>query len=101
MKDQVSLYNKIFISGLIILASYALIQFHSYMDGYEVAILISSVFAFSWLGFSWSNFKSYFATIFLLAFLSIFLYQGNLLIVEEIFLLKYFLDISFFKNNFA
>ena len=92
MKDQVSLYNKIFIGGLTILASYALLQFHNYMDGYEVAILISSVFAFSWLGFSWRNFKSYFSTIFLLAFLSIFLYQGNLLIVEENFLLKYFLS---------
>ena len=81
--NQVSLYNKIFMGGLFLLASYALIQFHNYMDGYEVAILISSIFVFSWLGFSWTNFKNFFVTIFLLSFLSIFLYQGNLLIVEE------------------
>ena len=43
MKDQVSLYNKIFISSLVALASYALIKFHNYMDGYEIAILISSI----------------------------------------------------------
>ena len=83
MIDQVSLYNKIFISSLVLLASYALIQFHSYMDCYEVAILISSIFAFSWLGFSWTNFKNFFIAIFLLSFLSIFLYQGNLFIVER------------------
>ena len=92
MKDQVSLYNKIFISSLVALASYALIKFHNYMDGYEIAILISSIFAFSWLGFSWANFKNFFITIFLLSFLSIFLYQGNLFIAEEDFFLKYFLS---------
>ena len=92
MKDQFSFYSKFFIGLLIVLAGYALTQFHQYMDGYEISILIGSVFVFSWLGFYWTNFKNFFIAIFLLAFLSIFLYQGNLSIAEENFFLKYFIS---------
>ena len=92
MKNIINRYNVIFIAALVFLASYALTKFHIYMDGYEIGILISSVLVFSWLGISWENFKSFFISIILLAFLSIFLYEGNLLFAEKNFFLKYFLS---------
>ena len=84
------IYNFIFTALLLILGIIALTNFHSYMDQYEVGILIASVLGFSFFGIKWQRFKHFFITSFVLAFIAIFLYQGNLNQVESNFFLKYF-----------
>jgi cytochrome c-type biogenesis protein CcsB len=86
------IYNFIFTALLLILGIIALTNFHSYMDQYEVGILIASVLGFSFFGIKWQRFKHFFITSFVLAFIAIFLYQGNLNQVETNFFLKYFLS---------
>jgi len=86
------IYNFIFTALLLILGIIALTNFHSYMDQYEVGILIASVLGFSFFGIKWQRFKHFFIASFVLAFIAIFLYQGNLNQAETNFFLKYFLS---------
>jgi len=77
---------------LSVLSVFAVFKFHAYMDYYEIAILFGSVIVFSFLGKTWPNFSRLFISILGLSFVSIFLYQDNLLLAEKSFFLKYFLS---------
>ncbi len=87
-----NMYDYGFVALLSLLGLYALTNFYSYMDNYEVAILVSSVAGFSYLGIKWARFRYFFIASFVLAFLSIYLYQGDLGQSESKFLLKYILS---------
>ena len=71
---KVNFYNYIFTAILTLLGIVALINFHNFMDKYEVGILIGAVIGFSFLGVKWNRFKYFFLVSFALAFLSIYLY---------------------------
>ena len=87
-----NMYDYGFVALLSLLGLYALTNFYSYMDNYEVAILVSSVAGFSYLGIKWARFRYFFIASFVLTFLSIYLYQGDLGQSESKFLLKYILS---------
>jgi len=86
------MYDYGFALLLTLVGLYALTNFYSYMDQYEVAILVGSVAGFSYMGIQWNRFKYFFIASFILAFLSIFLYQGDLGQSESNFFLKYILS---------
>ena len=89
---KVNFYNYIFTALLSLLGIVALTNFHIYMDEYEVGILIAAVVGFSYLGMKWNRFKHFFLASFALAFLSIYLYQGDISQANSNFILKYFLS---------
>ena len=73
------------------LTIFSILKFHSFMDHYEIIILIGSAILFSWMGKMWHNFRNLFLSVFLFSFISIYLYQGSLGQGELNFFLKYFL----------
>lgn len=89
---KLNIYNYSFTALLFFLGIIALTNFHNFMDTYEVIILLASVVGFSLFGIKWDKFKSYFIASFILAFLSIYLYNGDLNQSEVNFFLKYFLS---------
>jgi len=90
MKDKVISY--MFSLVLASLTVFALLKFNSFMDNYEIIILIGSAITFAWMGNVWSNFRTLFSIIFLLSFISIYFYKGSLEQIELNFFLKYFLS---------
>tara|TARA_B100000795_G_scaffold96613_1_gene70902 strand:+ start:5194 stop:6324 length:1131 start_codon:yes stop_codon:yes gene_type:complete len=90
MKDKVISY--MFSLALASLTIFALLKFNSFMDNYEIIILIGSAITFAWMGNVWSNFRTLFSFIFLLSFISIYFYKGSLEQIELNFFLKYFLS---------
>jgi len=90
MKDKVISY--MFSLVLASLTIFALLKFNSFMDNYEIIILIGSAITFAWMGNVWSNFRTLFSIIFLLSFISIYFYKGSLEQIELNFFLKYFLS---------
>ena len=82
----------LYITSLVILAAYSLINFSEFMDQYETGILILSIPSFIWFGFFWPSFKKLFLTVFILSLGAIFLFQGDLATQQNNFLLKYFLS---------
>ena len=74
------------------LTIFAIFKFNSFMDNYEIIILIGSSITFTWMGNVWPNFKKLFFYTFLLSFISIFFYKGSLEQIELNFFLKYFLS---------
>ena len=83
--------DNLFFLFLLAVGSYALYTFHTYMDHYEMGILVGSIFGFSWLGNFWQVFKKYFLAVFLLSLIGIYFYNGNLISAETNFILKHFL----------
>tara|TARA_B100000787_G_scaffold63173_1_gene46370 strand:- start:2702 stop:3832 length:1131 start_codon:yes stop_codon:yes gene_type:complete len=90
MKDKIISY--MFSLVLASLTIFALLKFNSFMDNYEIIILIGSAITFAWMGNVWSNFRTLFSFIFLLSFISIYFYKGSLEQIELNFFLKYFLS---------
>ena len=90
MKDKVISY--MFSLVLASLTIFALSKFNSFMDNYEIIILIGSAITFAWMGNVWSNFRTLFSFTFLLSFISIYFYKGSLEQIELNFFLKYFLS---------
>jgi len=82
----------LFFFFLLLTGAYALYSFHSYMDYYEMVILVGSILGFSWLAKFWQVFKKYFLSVFSISLLGVYLYQGNLANAETNFILKYFLS---------
>ena len=74
------------------LTIFALSKFNSFMDNYEIIILIGSAITFAWMGNVWLNFRTLFSFTFLLSFISIYFYKGSLEQIELNFFLKYFLS---------
>ena len=54
------MYDYGFALLLTLVGLYALTNFYSYMDQYEVAILVGSVAGFSYMGIQWNRFKYFF-----------------------------------------
>ena len=77
---------------LSLLSVFAIFKFHDYMDNYEIGILVGATILFSWLGKTWLNFGRFFIASLILSFISIYIYQGNLMQAENNFFLKYFLS---------
>ena len=74
------------------LSIFAIFKFHDYMDNYEIGILVGATILFSWLSKTWLNFGRFFIASLILSFISIYIYQGNLIQAEDNFFLKYFLS---------
>tara|TARA_B100000787_G_scaffold132229_1_gene101070 strand:+ start:153 stop:1280 length:1128 start_codon:yes stop_codon:yes gene_type:complete len=90
IKDKFMNYS--FGLALACLTIFAVFKFNNFMDNYEIIILIGSGITFTWMGNLWPNFKKLFIYTFLLSFISIYLYKGNLEQIELNFFLKYFLS---------
>jgi len=90
IKDKFMNYS--FGLALACLTIFAISKFNNFMDNYEIIILIGSAVTFTWMGNLWPNFKKLFIYTFLLSFISIYLYKGNLEQIEINFFLKYFLS---------
>ena len=86
----------LFAIALVIGAVVAEVKFSAYMDGYEQAILFSSVPVLAFLGWSWAPLKNLMIGATALAFLAIYFYQtpegGSLARSEQAFFLKYMLS---------
>lgn len=80
--------------GLILgfLTIFSIIEFHNFMDNYELIILVGSAILFTWMGNNWLNFKKLFLWVLSFSLISIYLYQGNLEQIELNNFLKYFLS---------
>ncbi len=74
------------------LSIFAIFKFHDYMDNYEIGILVGATILFSWLSKTWLNFGRFFIASLILSFISIYIYQGNLIQAEDNFFLKYFIS---------
>ena len=85
-------FNYLFIFSMLILPTFGLIKFHEYMDYYEMFILAATGITFILINKYWQNFSYLVSTILIFSFISIFLYEGNLLTSEKQFALKYFLS---------
>ena len=85
-------FNYLFIFSMVILPTFGLIKFHEYMDYYEMFILAATGITFILINKYWQNFSYLVSTILIFSFISIFLYEGNLLTSEKQFALKYFLS---------
>jgi cytochrome c-type biogenesis protein CcsB len=62
------------------------------MDGYDIAILILHIPILVLLGWAWRPFRLFVAIAALLALTSVWLYEGDLVRSEKVFLLKYLLS---------
>jgi cytochrome c-type biogenesis protein CcsB len=71
---------------------YAFVQYESYMDVYEKAILIGTVPAAIWIGWFWRPLRALMLAVAGFSLLGIVSYQGNLASAESVFWLKYFLS---------
>jgi cytochrome c-type biogenesis protein CcsB len=71
---------------------YAFVQYESYMDVYEKAILIGAVPAAIWIGWFWRPLRVLMLAVAGFSLLGIVSYQGNLASAESVFWLKYFLS---------
>jgi cytochrome c-type biogenesis protein CcsB len=85
-------FNYLFIFSMLILPTFGLIKFNEYMDYYEMFILAATGITFILINKYWQNFSYLVSTILIFSFISIFLYEGNLLASEKQFALKYFLS---------
>jgi len=86
------IFNYLFIVSMLMLPALGLFKFHQYMDYYEMFILVGTGLTFIWMSNYWQSFKYLVTSVLALSFISIFLYEGNLLSGEEQFILKYFLS---------
>ncbi len=90
-KGTIQTLNILFLLFLSGGAFYALKAFHTFMDVYEMIILVGSVGFFSWLGWSWHHIKKIMILALVFSLLAIGLYKGVLTNNQEIFFLKYFI----------
>ena len=86
------IFNYLFIVSMLMLPALGLFKFHQYMDYYEMFILVGTGLTFIWMSNYWQSFRYLVSSVLALSFISIFLYEGNLLSGEEQFILKYFLS---------
>ncbi len=80
-------------AGLWIIAGgLSLNQYNGFMDGYEVSILIFSVFSLVGLGWYWKPVRLFSVSIFLLSLVSLWFYGEDLKNADSQFFLKYILS---------
>ena len=84
------IFNYLFIVSMLMLPALGLFKFHQYMDYYEMFILVGTGLTFIWISSYWQSFRYLVTSVLAISFISIFLYEGNLLSGEEQFILKYF-----------
>lgn len=87
-----SVWDGLFLLILTLGAGYASQQYHSYMDGYEMAILWSVVPVVAYLGYRWASLRTLCVAVGGLSLLSIASYGGQLQAAETKFFLKYLLS---------
>ncbi|WP_225784111.1 c-type cytochrome biogenesis protein CcsB [Xenophilus sp. Marseille-Q4582] len=71
---------------------FALLRYQASMDGYEKAILLGTLPAMVWLGWSWRPLRTLMLGVAVAAVLAIVSYRGDLARADEVFWLKYFLS---------
>ena len=71
---------------------FAFTRYQQAMDVYEQAILVCTLPAVVWLAWFWRPLRTLMLVVTALSLLAIYLYQGDLVRSEQVFLLKYFLS---------
>ena len=77
---------------LLLAGVFITLKYHSYMDGYEMAILYGTAIALTFLGWYWKSVRLLVLVVSILSLTSIFFYSGNIDYAEQNFFLKYLLS---------
>ena len=87
-----SVLDWLFVALLVMGAGFALMQYHTAMDGYEKGILVCAVPFFAWLAWFWRPLRNLMLVVAVFSLIGIASYKGSLANAEQVFWLKYFLS---------